>query len=288
MQRLVLRHQPGEGAWTFVVQRVDARGAKSAPAVAVEDPLTLALPGTGQRLGSELTWYLENYLDYPYAGNAIRAERVQSALSDWGERAFGALLGKDQARDFYRDATRDGHTALHLQIVSDDPRVLSWPWEALRDPRVGNLAQHCRIERQLDSAGDPLPLLQNLSREHVNILLVTARPYRNDVAYRSISRPLVELIQSERLPASVKVLRPPTFDELRRELRKHGRRTQLGNRAALVPTFANDQNRKSTSLVELANAIQVLSTLDSVAQPFEPCKWRCGPSAAPPMPRLTP
>ncbi|WP_243745983.1 tetratricopeptide repeat protein [Tahibacter aquaticus] len=179
------------------------------------------LPGTAQRLGEELTWYLESYLDYPFGGSVIRAERVQSALSEWGERAFDALFGHGQARDFYRDATRDGHTALQLQIASDDARVLSWPWEALRDPQVGNLAQHCRIERQLDSAGDPPPLSPDLSRERVNILLVIARPYRDDVAYRSISRPLVELIQSENLPASVKVLRPPTFDQLRRELQDH-------------------------------------------------------------------
>ncbi|TDR46724.1 Tfp pilus assembly protein PilF [Tahibacter aquaticus] len=221
MRRLILRHLGGEETWTFEVQRIDANGAKPAPPAIVEDPLTLALPGTAQPLGTELAWYLEHYLDYPYAGNTIRAERVQSALRGWGERAFDALLGHGRARDFYNDATRDGHTALHLMIASNDPRVLSWPWEALCDPQIGDLAHHCRIERQIDSVRDPLPLPEGLSRERVNILLVTARPHRNDIAYRSISRPLVELIHSENLPAAVKVLRPPTFENLRRELQAH-------------------------------------------------------------------
>jgi hypothetical protein len=48
-----------------------------------------------------------------------------------------------------------------------------------------------------------------------------ARPYaEKDVRYRSIARPLIEMIESQNLPAHVDVLRPPTFDHLREQLRK--------------------------------------------------------------------
>ena len=57
-------------------------------------------------------------------------------------------------------------------------------------------------------------------KDQVNILLVTARPYAADVRYRSISRPLVELIDKQDLPAQVTVLRPPTFENLREHLRE--------------------------------------------------------------------
>ena len=67
---------------------------------------------------------------------------------------------------------------------------------------------------------DPHPLADSLPRDRVNILLVTARPYEGDVRFRSISRPLVELIERHRLPAEVTVLRPPTFDALREHLRE--------------------------------------------------------------------
>jgi tetratricopeptide (TPR) repeat protein len=221
VERLVVRHHATQTGDSCEIQRVDARGAKAAPAVALEDPLTLGLEGTAEPLGRELAWYLESYLDYPFGPNEARAARVQAALQAWGARTFDALFGHGQARDFYRDATRAGHTALQLSIVSDDPRVLSWPWEALRDPAVGDLAQHCRIERQLDTVPEPLPLPEGLDRERVRILLVTARPYEGDIAYRSISRPLVELIQRAGLPASVTLLRPPTFAQLRRELQEH-------------------------------------------------------------------
>jgi hypothetical protein len=46
----------------------------------------------------------------------------------------------------------------------------------------------------------------------------SCRPKERDVGYRSIARPLVELIAKHNLPAKVTVLRPPTFDRLREVL----------------------------------------------------------------------
>jgi tetratricopeptide (TPR) repeat protein len=60
----------------------------------------------------------------------------------------------------------------------------------------------------------------SLPRDRINILLVTARPYAEDVQYRSVARPLVELLLGDELPAHVTLLRPPTFDALREKLRE--------------------------------------------------------------------
>ena len=96
--------------------------------------------------------------------------------------------------------------------------MLGWPWEALHDPQVGQLAQTCQIERRLNTVRKPDKVGQRWPKDQVNILLVTARPYEADVLYRSISRPLVELIDKQDLPAQVTVLRPPTFESLREHL----------------------------------------------------------------------
>jgi hypothetical protein len=94
--------------------------------------------------------------------------------------------------------------------------------EALYDPETGVLAHRVRMERRLNQdLPNPPPLSDLLSKERINILLVTARPYEQDVHYRSISRPLVDLIQKASLPAHVHLLRPPTFDELREHLAAH-------------------------------------------------------------------
>jgi hypothetical protein len=109
------------------------------------------------------------------------------------------------ARGRYFDAaTAAGYERLDWQISSDDPRILAWPWEALVDPQAATLAHACRIERRLNQLRDPDPLSQDLLRDRINILLITARPYEDDVQYRSISRPLVELILKNTLPASAR------------------------------------------------------------------------------------
>ncbi|MDQ2694462.1 MAG: CHAT domain-containing protein, partial [Pseudomonadota bacterium] len=221
MQTLIVRHLPGDGdACRFQLFRLsDGRTAEPAD---IPAPDTVAVEGCPDRhLGEELRWYLEEFLEYPFAPQTERAERVQAALRSWGEAAFAALFGSGRGRDFYHDAYRAGLENLTLKIASDDPRVLAWPWEALHDPAAAPLAHACQMERQLSGQHDPLPLPEDLPREQIRILLVTARPYEADVGFRTLSRPLLELVEREELPVHIDLLRPPTFDQLRRHLHKH-------------------------------------------------------------------
>jgi len=96
--------------------------------------------------------------------------------------------------------------------------VLQWPWEAIRSPERGYLSQACQIKRRLNKDVVPSPLSDQLPKDQVNILLVTARPLENDVKYRSISRRLVEQVDELNLPAKITVLRPPTLSQLRKHL----------------------------------------------------------------------
>ena len=110
---------------------------------------------------------------------------------------------------------------LTLKIASDDPRILAWPWEGLRDPHGTTLAHSCRIERQLSALHDPLPLSAHLPKERINLLLIIARPYGEaDVGYHALARPMVELVQTQHLPVRIDVLRPPTFRQLENYLRQ--------------------------------------------------------------------
>jgi tetratricopeptide (TPR) repeat protein len=219
MHSLIIRHLvSGEGPRFQVVRLQDG---KSTDPVQVPSPLGFPVDGRPESdLLRELRWYLEVFLDYPFPPETEHAERVQQALRNWGEQAFTALFGDAKGGSLFEGAIRDGQEHLHLQIASDDPRVLGWPWEALRDPQTGVLGQLCQIERRLHQVRDPQPLSDQLPADRVNILLVTARPFEADVQYRSLSRPLVELIARRNLPAQVTVLRPPTLDRLRGHLRE--------------------------------------------------------------------
>jgi tetratricopeptide (TPR) repeat protein len=219
MHTLIIRHVAKSEPPQFQVVR--QRDGKSTDPRIVVSAFGFTVEGRpNSDLVRELSWYLENFLDYPYPPETDHAERVLDSLSSWGQQAFNGLFGDREGGRFFEEATREGYEQLHLVISSDEPRILSWPWEALRDPESGVLAQTCQIERRLNHIRDSQPISDKLPADRVNILLVTSRPYEGDVHYRSMSRPLVELVEKETLPARVHVLRPPTFDRLREHLRE--------------------------------------------------------------------
>jgi hypothetical protein len=183
MPVLIIRHTLDDSF--SVVRAADVRETEAAT---VSSPAGFAVEDRpNSDLTSELQWYLEEFLDYPFPPKTEQAEHVRAALRSWGSQAFKTLFGAGQGRDFYSDAMRTGEQ-LELRISSDDPGVLSWPWEALHDPQRGPLGQTCQIERALNRQSDPLPISAKLPQDRVNILLVTARPYEADVQFRSISR----------------------------------------------------------------------------------------------------
>ena len=219
MNTLLIRHVESGDPPKF--QAICPQDARSTETVAIPSPVGFPVEGRpNSDLMRELRWYLEGFLDYPFPPETEHAERVRDALRRWGVEAFNKLFGDRRGGEIFNDATREGYESLHLLISSDDPQVLGWPWEALHDPQAGQLAQTCQIERRLNTVRRPDKVGQRWPKDQVNILLVTARPYEGDVRYRSISRPLVELIDKQDLPAQVTVLRPPTFENLREHLRE--------------------------------------------------------------------
>ena len=219
--QLLIRHRGFQDDQPlFDVQRL-SDGKQTSP-VTLSPPDRIAVEGRpNSDLSQDLRWYLEKFLELPLGAYPETAERIQAALKAWGTECFETLFDK-QARDWFQDARRHGLKHLTLKIVSDDPGILAWPWEALHDPDGGTPAHDCRLERQLYGLHDPLPLPENLPKEQINILLVIARPYGDaDVGYHVVSRPLVSLAREPDTPVRIDVLRPPTFDRLRQVLQEH-------------------------------------------------------------------
>jgi len=244
MHTLIIRHTADNG---FRVMRLE--DGKAAPETALTPPDAVTVPGRpDSHLLADLAWYLEQFLDYPFPPNTELAERIQDSLRDWGEQCFARLFA-GQALLWYDQARRAGLEHLTLKIASDDPRVLGWPWEALRDPHGSTLAHGCRIERQLSELHDPLPLPEQLPRERIHILLIIARPYgETDVGYHALARPLVEQVRKHSLPVRIDVLRPPTFANLTEHLRRRPGRYHIvhfdghggyGPAGHLAPTAAD-------------------------------------------------
>ncbi len=214
---LQIQHQPDVGAHHFRVFRQS--DGKFGDAVEVPSPLTWRVDdASAYCLMPELRWYLERFLDRPFPPDTERAERMQAALRRWGQEAFRLLFDSGKPAVWLGEARRQGEAHLNLHIVSDTATVLGWPWEALTDLSRVRLAESCQVERRLNAVPDPPELSDRLPDDRVNILLVIARPLEGDARFRSVARPLVELVHGLGLPAEVTVLRPPTLDQLRAHL----------------------------------------------------------------------
>ncbi|MCP4130342.1 MAG: tetratricopeptide repeat protein [bacterium] len=222
MNPLIIRHIPETDPPEFRVEELSGyAGGKQTPATGLPTPYKFPIPGIpNMTLIKGLQWYLEKFLEYPYHPDTDRAEYVQAALKEWGIQIFDALFDNMDGATMYQRAVKDGVDKLYLLISSDDPGVLSWPWEALEHKTMGTLAHTCQVERRLNKIEDAAPLSDKLPTDCINILMITARLHELDVGYRTMSRPLVELIKDENLPVNLTILRPPTFDRLREHLRE--------------------------------------------------------------------
>src|SRR5947208_606815 len=121
---LAMEHMEKSAPTVFKLTRADG---KSLPPVAVPSPYEFPVGGgSSASLMSELRWYLEGFLDYPFPPETVRAERVLDAMKAWGSQAFDAVFDRRDAGDWLAASGI-------LQPRSDDPQILSWPWEALYD-----------------------------------------------------------------------------------------------------------------------------------------------------------
>ena len=171
-----------------------------------------------------LRWYLEDYLSFPYGLEPEKAVQVEQQFQHWGQQLFESVFhSSEESRKFFQEATRAGLDRCEIGIVSDNPGLLNLPWELLYAPKEQFLAPKLSgIYRTLSSHSVRAPL-PDIPGEQLNILLVIARPYKQDVGFQTIARPMLDALRPlrEQGLVSLKVLRPPSFSAFEQELNRH-------------------------------------------------------------------
>ena len=215
-------HHTGSQNGSAMFEVIRSMDMKRTAAVALPDPAKFSVEGhSAKQFLPELRWYLEDYLQFPYGVYPQLAESVAKTMQAWGALIFDALF-TGCARDWYQDEKRQNFEGFRIKIASDSPEIMSWPWEAMYSEDDGWLALRCCIDRQLSSIGDPPPLPVAPAQDSIHILYVIPRPYgENDVSYNVLANSLMGYINKNRLPVTVDILRPPTFDQLRKVLYDH-------------------------------------------------------------------
>jgi tetratricopeptide (TPR) repeat protein len=177
--------------------------------------LTIQNPFTAQN-EAKLEWHFESYVSFPYL-KEVEPQEAQEIIKQAGENLFSKIFGQPQIYSRYQQILNNGLNNLVIEI-SGSPEFHSLHWEALKDRNLPTaFALDVPILRK-DLKPQPLPAV---SRETstINLLVVTSRPQgRRDVSYRTISRPLVELIRNSQLPVKIDILRPGTYEALSKHL----------------------------------------------------------------------
>ncbi len=207
MARLVVSERSGGPDGSFVARVVFPD--------ATEHEITVADPAEA---GDEdrLVWYFEEHLRFPFLDQDLVLD-AERRLRAYGQRLFEQVFGGAVAGD-YRSLARKGFDGCRL-VVQGTAAFHRLHWEALYDPELPVPAVlRLPVTRRVDLTppGFELPP----ERPTLNILVVTARPGgREDVGYRTISRPLLDGLRTADRPVVVDLVRPGTWQAVEQHLR---------------------------------------------------------------------
>jgi tetratricopeptide (TPR) repeat protein len=181
--------------------------------IAIKNPFT---PKDERRL----EWYFEGWLQHPTL-NTKKAEAAATSVRTYGEQLFEQVFCDRQAIREY-EKIKSTLTQVQIEIENRSPEFQALHWEALKDPELPRpLAVDCIMLRKYC---EPVAISATVaSFPYINVLVVVARPdEEQDVGYRTISRPLIEVIENSHLPVNVELLRPGTYEALSKHLEEKG------------------------------------------------------------------
>ncbi|WP_073071955.1 tetratricopeptide repeat protein [Phormidesmis priestleyi] len=166
-----------------------------------------------------LEWYFERWLVFPGL-DTVKAEAAKVSVRSYGESLFEQVFKRDV--DAYSEYKGIRSSIRQIEIIGNSPEFQALHWEALHDPQMPRpLAVDRVMVRKLVEARAEQAIVAPSAV--INLLVVTARPgEENDVNHRTISRPLIELIQQSNLRVNVDLLRPATFEALSNHLEEKG------------------------------------------------------------------
>ena len=186
----------------------------------------------------ELAWYLERYINWPDGVFADRAKKVVEDLPKWGRLLYDAV-NDELAREPLEAWSKLTGTAERRFTIKVNRKLLkgateqeqasageaatlllSLPWELIQD-KNGYLFQGkrpVRVRRSLPNYDAATALATD---PPIRVLLISPRPEDDSAAYidhRASARPLVAALSALGDLARFKLLEPPTFPALEKEL----------------------------------------------------------------------
>jgi tetratricopeptide (TPR) repeat protein len=169
----------------------------------------------------KIRWYLEDYLQFDEDPAPQIAARVERLMAERGETLFSAIFdGRNDAMRLWT-LVEPHLSSTRIEIITGIAEATSIPWELIRNPHTGvNLALSAKAFVRGQWGGQTV-LAPSSVAEKARILLVICRPRAGeDVPFRSVASRIVKGLSNEhRETFQLDVLRPPTYEQLAKELR---------------------------------------------------------------------
>ena len=170
---------------------------------------------------NDLCWYLEDYLQHSEVAEGVHVQQVETLMKARGEELYTKVLavnGDTQALWF---SIRNGLADLRVEITTGVAEAASIPWELMRDPKMDSpislrVKAFVRVQSNPNIAFIPVPPAQD---GRIRLLYIACRPSgAKDVELRAVANRLVQGLGQDRARFDIKALRPPTFEQLQKEL----------------------------------------------------------------------
>ena len=171
---------------------------------------------------SYLAWYIEDYLDNPFTSES-KVRNAKNILQQYGIFLFNSVFNSSELSEKYKKISNENSiNDIHIEILSKSTEFDQIHWELLYDENLGDpLIKHgVNIVRKFNTNGSNIE--KKTDSELLNILLVTARPYDNDINYRIIQRGILNGVHQSKFKINITILRPGTFYALKKELANKG------------------------------------------------------------------
>ena len=178
-------------------------------------PITISNPLSLQD-ERRLEWYFEEYLNFPFL-DEVKFRDAEKSIPKYGQALFEQLFGDRKAYGRYSQARQEGVEKLRFEIIGSPEFFHKIHWETLKDP---DWPAPFVLDAPLVRTTFQPPVVEAHSQESptINLLIVTARPGKSDVGYRTISLPLVEGLRNAGMLVKIVILRPGTYEALSKHL----------------------------------------------------------------------
>jgi len=194
---------------------------ESSYVVSLVSPDKFLIESNKLSLTKSLRWYLEEYLYNPAPLHGEDAVNIVSSLKTWGQSCFAEIFkSKVSVNKSLKDLALNLKNP-SIEVISNDPFILFWPWEAIYSDEYGYVAKWAKIQRQLDMSTETHIIKNhNYSTDikTINILYIISRTERDNIDFLALARPLVDFVTGGERSVKIKMLRPATIESLIEEL----------------------------------------------------------------------